>query len=263
MPEQQATHNAAADGNTCAADTDPALDLPCPQCGYNLRGLPASLCPECGTAFDPDHLRRVYRDGREPPDLRWILVNMVRHPIRFWQLPQVQYTVGLGPRQTFAILAAALYASLAVGVVVAMLGARSWWRGSSQDVMQILAWFPLSFAGMWLLLAMHGTVARIFVPQEVGGRSPLKRNTHILSPDPIVGYAAVWLIPVLTCLVPLGQADGPEIWVLLLTVVLLASCIAWAVTLYHGGRAVTGRPGPAIWYAASNPLWLVLLLGLG
>jgi hypothetical protein len=28
--------------------------LHCPQCGYDVRGLPAPICPECGRAFDPD-----------------------------------------------------------------------------------------------------------------------------------------------------------------------------------------------------------------
>jgi hypothetical protein len=29
-----------------------ALDLHCPQCGYNLRGIESELCPECGLAID-------------------------------------------------------------------------------------------------------------------------------------------------------------------------------------------------------------------
>ena len=37
----------------------PGLDepLPCPLCGYDLRGLPAGRCPECGHGFDPEALR--------------------------------------------------------------------------------------------------------------------------------------------------------------------------------------------------------------
>jgi hypothetical protein len=26
-------------------------DVPCPVCGYNLRGLPAGVCPECGNSL--------------------------------------------------------------------------------------------------------------------------------------------------------------------------------------------------------------------
>ncbi len=31
-------------------------DLPCPKCGYNLRGLREARCPECGTQYTLDEL---------------------------------------------------------------------------------------------------------------------------------------------------------------------------------------------------------------
>lgn len=33
--------------------------LHCPQCGYDLTGLPENRCPECGVPFDPAGLRRL------------------------------------------------------------------------------------------------------------------------------------------------------------------------------------------------------------
>ncbi len=30
--------------------------LRCPACGYDLRGLSQTVCPECGNGFDPDEL---------------------------------------------------------------------------------------------------------------------------------------------------------------------------------------------------------------
>ena len=36
---------------TTAPDSD-AIPLPCPRCGYDLRGNSAGVCPECGEAFD-------------------------------------------------------------------------------------------------------------------------------------------------------------------------------------------------------------------
>lgn len=52
-----------------------ALDeaLPCPLCGYDLRGLPAGRCPECGHGFDPARLREARR---------------TRHPFLFEHHPQ-------------------------------------------------------------------------------------------------------------------------------------------------------------------------------
>jgi hypothetical protein len=39
-------------------------DAPCPGCGYNLRGVAASECPECGQLLDIDDLKW----GRSAPD---------------------------------------------------------------------------------------------------------------------------------------------------------------------------------------------------
>lgn len=34
-------------------------DVPCPKCGYNLRGLEGHTCPECGCGFDVQSLRVI------------------------------------------------------------------------------------------------------------------------------------------------------------------------------------------------------------
>jgi hypothetical protein len=56
-----------------------AEDLPCPKCGYNLRGLTIPRCPECGFAFgwqDLPELRQ--KAAREPRGLmEWICLIMV------------------------------------------------------------------------------------------------------------------------------------------------------------------------------------------
>jgi hypothetical protein len=44
--------------------------LCCPQCAYNLTGLTENRCPECGTQFDPDDLRRIL-DGAPMPVPGW------------------------------------------------------------------------------------------------------------------------------------------------------------------------------------------------
>lgn len=48
-------------------------DAACPRCGYNLRGVRASHCPECGSAIDLAALQeheqfRLWRESRLPND---------------------------------------------------------------------------------------------------------------------------------------------------------------------------------------------------
>ncbi len=49
--------SAAAAGNLSVPATDTGLR--CPSCGYNLTGLTASRCPECGEAFDWEAVRQA------------------------------------------------------------------------------------------------------------------------------------------------------------------------------------------------------------
>ncbi|TVQ32312.1 MAG: transposase [Phycisphaeraceae bacterium] len=45
-------------------------DIPCPSCGYNLRGLGEGACPECGAAIDLD--RALENIHRRRPAAWWI-----------------------------------------------------------------------------------------------------------------------------------------------------------------------------------------------
>ncbi len=50
------------------------IDLYCPTCDYNLRGLPEDRCPECGTGFNRAELTRRAEGG---PDGRLIVWNYI------------------------------------------------------------------------------------------------------------------------------------------------------------------------------------------
>jgi hypothetical protein len=44
----------------------------CRKCGYQLVGLSANRCPECGRVFDPTDPRTFHRRAREPGLWRWM-----------------------------------------------------------------------------------------------------------------------------------------------------------------------------------------------
>ena len=50
--------------------TLPEDGLPCPLCGYDLRGLPPGRCPECGHLFDPLELRAAQEARQRDRDNR-------------------------------------------------------------------------------------------------------------------------------------------------------------------------------------------------
>jgi hypothetical protein len=58
------------------------IDIECPRCHYNLRGLIKPRCPECGAAFDPQRLveEMVYRRHRS--SLWWIATDAASRPTR-------------------------------------------------------------------------------------------------------------------------------------------------------------------------------------
>lgn len=54
--------------STRPSDTSMAYaGLICPECGYNLQGLPEARCPECGCQFDPDELTAREQEGPRWP----------------------------------------------------------------------------------------------------------------------------------------------------------------------------------------------------
>jgi hypothetical protein len=59
--------------------------LYCPNCGYNLTGLPENRCPECGVDFDPVALARPDR-AREPIPLTagGAFIRILALPAIFW-----------------------------------------------------------------------------------------------------------------------------------------------------------------------------------
>ena len=46
--------------STPSPTTDEGIGLPCPHCGYDLRGIHSDRCPECGETFERSALRAAY-----------------------------------------------------------------------------------------------------------------------------------------------------------------------------------------------------------
>lgn len=46
--------------------TSAEIDPLCPECGYNVKGLPRPICPECGNPFDLEEINRPAMGMRIP-----------------------------------------------------------------------------------------------------------------------------------------------------------------------------------------------------
>jgi hypothetical protein len=60
--------NPPPDDNTALAQWLSGRDVPCPQCGYNLRSLSSPRCPECG------HVLRLSLSPPDPATAPWTLL---------------------------------------------------------------------------------------------------------------------------------------------------------------------------------------------
>jgi len=93
------------------------LDLSCPRCGYNLRMLTGSRCPECGLDFDWAEVIAAADDRRACPlfEYQWRkrpirsflhTVWLTMRPKRLWSQTSLAVEPRVGP--LFALLAAVL-----------------------------------------------------------------------------------------------------------------------------------------------------------
>lgn len=156
----------------------------CIRCGYDLRDLPAGLCPECGQRFDPTDAR-TYLTSSEARASKWLLrlsLTAVLLPIACWlslHLTWLVATVALGhrPRPSmndpadipaiipfyWATLILMMLSPLALGglLLLPLIGlSRHQWRRIVQRAclavfaivlgVALLRWDPVN-AGVWFL----------------------------------------------------------------------------------------------------------------
>lgn len=91
------------------------IPLLCPNCGYNLFGLPENRCPECGDPFDPDEV--IARLPKPISRARALL-------LLFWPLGCILLTRGfamLPLEEVFLRLAFLLFLVTVPGLVIAQI----------------------------------------------------------------------------------------------------------------------------------------------
>ncbi len=65
------------------AESGQPTTLFCPTCDYNLTGLSEQRCPECGTEFDPDAIRRFATTALKPIGFWTAIFHLLWPPVAF------------------------------------------------------------------------------------------------------------------------------------------------------------------------------------
>ena len=118
------------------SDAETAAALACPLCGYDLRGLPAGRCPECGHGFDPAELRRaeslrhpylIEHHARRRP-VRSTLATLWGGlgPGRFWRGLSPAAPIHFWPLAVLALLVATLAASSTASEYISLPVRTAW-----------------------------------------------------------------------------------------------------------------------------------------
>jgi hypothetical protein len=142
-----------------------AEDAPCPACGYNLRGLTAGACAECGARL---RVGVVPADGAMGP---WIgAIVACSMAIGFDAVASLLMSIPLGvslfiqggpPLEYFVMLGVMLVlGSLSVGALVAVLLRRRVWRRNPVRTQ----WWHVAFLAAGLFVVHLGGGLLIVLP---------------------------------------------------------------------------------------------------
>ena len=244
-------------------------NLPCPHCGYNVRGLSRPRCPECGLDFDPAEAQRLAEMLVRPRlSLWWLIWNMTLHPMAIWADPQRRQQLGPSARVL------ALTAMISYFCLVPILAPSIWhyWGGQAATDTPIIL---LSIIGSGIMVVGITCGHRLLIHARMPQDRPLAAAQLAWT---VVNYARLWMIPAAILLLVVMRVMMPVAWPatsvskglhnlwhsplgLGALVGLLACCVLWFLTLYAGGRQPpVGTRRLGLWCAISNPFWYVAAL---
>ncbi len=116
--------------------------LRCLKCGYNLTGLPGSICPECGATVDWVAVCRRRDELRERIGTPWERWRWRLKPVAFvvtcLQVAFLPWRFARQVRDRPSIVAAGAFLLVCMGIPSLVVGLQS---GSSGDDLEILAWW--------------------------------------------------------------------------------------------------------------------------
>jgi hypothetical protein len=208
-----------------AALHEPAGDIECPICDYNLRGLTQPRCPECGYTFswaqllDPSQRFHPYLfEHARHHSLRALFKTLTRNfePNRFWK--SLKPSQQPNPNRLLAYAGLCMLIALSPAIVEAIVMAR--WRiyGTSPSVIQNLASMLTrnrpAIVSLSLLLAFYPflTWLSLMIFQQTMRKVKVKSGhalrCAIYSADAIV-WGALWA------------------WIAILVTLFIASPMAW------------------------------------
>ena len=182
MPTSPESDAGGVDRRPNAVDRRPVrFDVPCVNCGYNLRGLVERRCPECGRPFTVSRARIAAR-GAVDHGFWAIYRRALLTPRRFWTFDG--QTLRDRTPIAFALGCALLSAAIWSTLVILMLRDSENWGPSAMVAMWsiyvivgVMASVPALFAAAWALALFAGLIGKSWL--RAGWRA--------------VAAAAVWL----------------------------------------------------------------------
>jgi hypothetical protein len=140
-------------------------DVPCPRCGYNLRGLNASACPECSLKLNLG-IHPAHGDGRV---VRWALITLIAfggvcaYSLLSWMFRLIVWYYGPSwPPMTYwahslpQLLTSVVFSVLVIGTLV------SYRRLARGDRARAGAWLGLAALRIWAMSLA------VYIATEVG-----------------------------------------------------------------------------------------------